>query len=204
MFDWLVELFSGAWWAYPLLVVVVVFDAVFPVLPSETALIATGIIAARDGLSVVGLIAAGWLGAVVGDNLTYTIGSHPGHRLRDRLLRSDKARSRVRWISHQLDERPWIVGVARFIPGGRTAASFSAGSLDMPRRRFLLYVVPGGLLWSAMGVLLGYAGGTLFRQNFWLPLLVSLAIAGALSAVAELARRRGWLGPDVGERQSGD
>ena len=101
-------------------------------------------------------------------------------------------------------ERPWIVTIARFIPAGRTAAALSAGALDMPRRRFAAYVATGGLLWAMFNVLLGYTGGTVFQQSFWLRLLVSLLVAGVLSAAAETARRRGLLGASPDELDDGD
>ncbi len=202
MFDFIVDLLSDNWWTYALVLAVIVFDSVFPVLPSETALIATGIIAAQDGLSVVGLVAVAWAGAVTGDNVAYTIGDRPGRRLRRRLLR--RALDQIKWMRHQMGERPWIVAIARFIPGGRTAAALSAGALDMPRGRFVVYVATGGLLWAAFNVLLGYAGGRVFQQSFWLPLLVSFLVAGALSAAAEIARRRGLLGPSPDELDDGD
>lgn len=202
MFDFVVDLLSDKWWTYALVLALIVFDSVFPALPSETALIATGIIAAQDGLSVVGLVAVAWAGAVAGDNVTYTIGDRPGRRLRRWLLR--RALDQIKWMRHQMGERPYIVAIARFIPAGRTAAGLSAGALDMPRGRFVAYVAAGGLLWSAFNVLLGYAGGTAFQQSFWLPLLISLLVAGVLSAAAEIARRRGLLGPAPDELDDGD
>ncbi len=202
MFEFIVDLLSDKWWTYALVLAVIVFDSVFPVLPSETALIATGIIAAQDGLSVVGLVAVAWAGAVTGDNVAYTIGDRPGRRLRRRLLR--RALDQVKWMRHQMGERPWIIAIARFIPGGRTAAALSAGALDMPRGRFVAYVATGGLLWAAFNVLLGYAGGRVFQQSFWLPLLVSFLVAGVLSAAAEIARRRGLLGPSPDELDDAD
>lgn len=48
-------------------------------------------------------------------------------------------------------------------------------------------------LWPS--TLLGYFGGTVFQQSFWLPLLVSLLVASVLSAAAVIARRRDLLGP---------
>ena len=189
MLDQLVDLISGSPLAYAVVLGLVVFDAVLPVLPSETALITGGILAARGELSLVLLALAGGLGAIAGDDLTYTIGAKPGHRLRDRLLRTEKARRRLDRAARELDERPWLVAVARFVPGGRTAAMFAAGALDMPRGRFNLYVVPGALLWAAVTALLGYVGGRVFEESFWLPLLASLAVAALIGLGAELAHR---------------
>ncbi|HEV2753659.1 MAG TPA: DedA family protein [Solirubrobacteraceae bacterium] len=177
MFDFLVELVTGSPWVYPLGLAIIVFDAVVPVLPSETLLITGGVLAARGKISLLGLMAVGFIGAVIGDNITFTLGSRYGTRARDRLFRSGKARSRLEKAREQLDERPWLVAVARFVPGGRTAMTFAAGTLAMPRRRFLADIIPGGLAWSV------------FQGSFWLPLAASLVCAAVLAAGAEVVRR---------------
>lgn len=190
MFDWLIDLATGSALAYVVVPVFIAGDAVFPVLPGETLLIAGGVLAAHGELSLVLLILVGWIGSVAGDTAAYELGRHPGRRATDRLFRSEKARNRLAWARDQLDERPWLVAVARFVPGGRTAVTFSAGNLEMPLRRFLLYIVPGCLLWGTVNALLGYLGGTLFRDRFWPSLAVSLGVAALLAATAELWRRR--------------
>ncbi|HEV2769834.1 MAG TPA: DedA family protein [Solirubrobacteraceae bacterium] len=189
MFDFLVELVTGSPWVYPFGLAVIVFDAVVPVLPSETLLITGGVLAARGQISPAGLMAVGFAGAVIGDNITYTLGWGYGARARDRLFRSEKARSRLEKAKELLDERPWLVAVARFVPGGRTAMTFAAGTLAMPRRRFLVYIIPGGLAWSVFVSLLGYVGGPVFQGSFWLPLAASLGFAAVLAAGAEALRR---------------
>ena len=183
------ELVTGTPWVYPLGLAIIVFDAVVPVLPSETLLITGGVLATRGKISLLGLMAVGFIGAVIGDNITYTLGSRYGARARERLFRSEKARSRLEKAKEQLDERPWLVAIARFVPGGRTAMTFASGTLGMPRRRFLIYIVPGGLAWSVFVSLLGYVGGTVFRSSFWLPLAASLGFAAVLAAGAEAVRR---------------
>lgn len=190
MLDPLVDVLTGAWWAYPLLAGLIVFDAVVPVLPSETALIAAGVIAAEGGLELGLLVAVAIAGAVLGDSLAYLVGRGPGGRLRDRLVRSEKGRRRLDEAQTLLRVRPWFVTVARFVPGGRTAATVAAGSLGMPYRRFLPYVAVGGTLWAPLNLGLGFLFGSLFRDSFVLPLGVSLAVAAVLAGGAELLHRR--------------
>lgn len=191
MFDWLYDLVTQGGVAYALVPAFIAADAVFPVLPGETLLIAGGILAARGDLALVPLILAGWAGAVAGDTAAHQVGRRPGQAARDRVLRSEKARDRLRWAREELDERPWIVAVARFVPGGRTAATVSAGTLGMPLGRFLLYVTPACLVWGTFNALLGYLGGTLFRDAFLPSLAVSLGLAALLAGAAELLHRRG-------------
>ena len=121
-----------------------VVDGLVGVIPSETVLHGAGVGASRGETSVVLLIAIAAASAVVGDLLAFTVGAKGGTRLRDRLVRSEKGERRVRAVRGQLDKRPWLLTIARFVPGLRTVTVYSAGSLSFPRRRFLAYEAPGG------------------------------------------------------------
>ena len=65
-----------------------------------------------------------------------------------------------------LEERGgYLIVIARFIPGGRTAATFAAGSLDWPWRRFIVFDVAAGAIWGSYAGLLGYFGGKTFKDS---------------------------------------
>ena len=59
----LIDLLTGSVWTYPLLFGICAGDAVFPALPSETAMIVCGIQAGRGQLSLTWVIVVGALGA---------------------------------------------------------------------------------------------------------------------------------------------
>jgi membrane-associated protein len=82
-----------------------------------------------------------------------------------------------------------IIIVARFIPGGRTATTFSAGALEMPWRRFLTIDAVAAVLWATYIALLGYFGGEAFEQSLWKPILAAGLVAAAVTVGAELLRR---------------
>jgi membrane protein DedA with SNARE-associated domain len=84
--------------------------------------------------------------------------------------------------------RPMIV-IARFIPGGRTAATVAAGSLGMSYRRFLSADVPAAGLWAAYVCALGFLGGNAFEHSLWKPLLAAAVVAAAVTALGEAYRR---------------
>lgn len=190
MLDWIPELVGGSALSYLVILGFVWLDAWFPVVPGETLIITGAIVAAQGGLSVWLVFLAGFLGAVAGDNFTYLIGDKLGRRAADRLFRGEKSRKRLSWAQRQLRVRTWIVIAARFIPGGRTAVMFASGMLEIDWRwRFLPYEVTGALLWTLLATVLGYFFGSTFEDSIWLPLLVSVAIAGAIAAVAEVVRR---------------
>jgi membrane protein DedA with SNARE-associated domain len=107
-----------------------------------------------------------------------------------RWFSSPKAQRRLDWAERTLDERgAYIIIIARFIPGGRTAVTFSAGYIPtFPWRRFIVYDVIAGFVWATYAALLGYFGGKTFEESPWLGLLIALAIALSLGFVVELVR----------------
>lgn len=187
MFDWLLEFVGGSSWAYLAIFAIVATDAFFPLVPGETSVITGGILASNDELHIALVFAAGLAGAVAGDNFSYFLGMHFDRRLRDRLFRSEKAKQRRVWACRQLTERgPAIIAVSRFVPGGRTAVTFSSGALDYPWRRFLAADVVAGALWAAFAAGLGWFGGKSFEESLWKPLAVAAVFAVIVAVLGEL------------------
>jgi membrane-associated protein len=190
-FDALREAVGGSALTYPAIVAAVALDSVLPVAPGETVVVTAAVLAADGELSVLLVFLAGMLGGVLGDNVTYGLGVTFGRRAERRLFRASKARERVEWARDQLDRRGWpIILAARFIPGGRTATTFSAGTLGMPWRRFLAIDLAAAALWSAYATLLGYLGGTAFAEGLWKPLVAATVVAVLVATGSELLRRR--------------
>lgn len=191
MFDQLVDLIAGGPWAYLIVFALAFLDAVIPLFPSETAVITGGVLAAQGDASLVLVIVAGAVGAVLGDNLAYLLGRHFREPILRRLVRSEKAKKRHRWAERQLDERGGeLIITARFIPGGRLVVTFSAGGLGFPWRRFIVFDVAAGLIWASYAALLGYFGGEAFEHSTWKALLLAFGIAAAITGGIELVR---WL-----------
>lgn len=174
MFNSIANVVSESSWTYVLLIAVVAGDAVFPVLPGETVIIAAAVLAAQGHLNIALVIVAAVLGALVGDNAAYGIGRSGLRRVADRLLRSEKNHQRLEWGRSQLEHHGvWIIVVGRFIPGGRTATTYVAGTVEMPwKRRFLPADVIAAGLWGLYASALGYVGGRSFENNVWLPMLI--------------------------------
>jgi membrane protein DedA with SNARE-associated domain len=126
MLDQLADLRGAA--AFALILALVAGDSVVPALPGEAATLTGAVLAARGELSLVLVVAATWLGAVIGDNVTFALGRTAGRRIVG--TRTGRAAARVAWARRMLEERgPSIILVARFLPGGRNAASLAAGTL---------------------------------------------------------------------------
>ena len=189
-FDQLADWVSGAWWSYLAIFAIAAIDAFFPVVPSETLVVIGGNLASSGDLNLLLVILAGAAGAILGDNISYAIGTLVGERTVKRWFRSEKAQKRLEWAERTLDERgAYIIIIARFIPGGRTAVTFSAGYVHTLRwRRFILYDIVAGLVWATYAALLGYFGGKTFEDHPFWGLALALGIALTAGLLVEVIR----------------
>lgn len=186
---------SASGWAYAVVFLLALLDAVLPVVPSETAVITAGVVAASGHLSLWLIVVSAAAGAVAGDNIGYLVGRRFGPAVTSRFFRSEKARQRLSWARRQLGERGGqLILVGRFIPGGRTVVTLSAGMLHFRWIRFLAFDAVAALVWALYASFLGYFGGRAFENAAWKGLLLALgvgfAIAGIVEAVRWLLRRR--------------
>jgi membrane-associated protein len=189
-FDALKDAVGESLWSYPAVVASVALDSVLHVAPGEAVAITAGVLAADGELNVVLVFAAAALGSFAGDNFSYWLGSSLGRRAERRLFASERGRGQIVWAKRQLEQRgPAIIIAARFIPGGRTATTFSSGVLEMPWRRFAAIDAVAASLWAAYVTALGYFGGATFRESLWKPLLAAALVAVAVTASAEALRR---------------
>jgi membrane-associated protein len=180
---------NASGWAYAILFALALIDAVFPVVPSETSVITAGVVASQGDLSLMLVVLFAAAGAVAGDNIAYFLGHRFGRRINDRFFSSEKAKKRVAWAHRQVEERGGeLIVIARFIPGGRTAVTLSAGTLGYPWRKFIAFDAAAGLTWGLYAALLGYFGGHAFEEQPWKGLLLALAIAFAVTGAIELVR----------------
>lgn len=188
--DWVTDQVSDAWWTYPLITAVTAFDAVLPILPSETMIITAAVVAAKGGLSVILIVAAAALGAFLGDTMSYWLGRKVGDPAARRLFKGEKSRERLEWARRTIHEHgPVMVLAGRFVPGGRTAVTFASGTVNWEYRRFATADAPAALVWGIYVTMLGYLFGSAFQEKVWLAILLSLAIAALVAGAGEVTRR---------------
>jgi membrane protein DedA with SNARE-associated domain len=205
MLDSLLNLISDAWWTYPFLFLFALLDSVIPLIPSETAVITAGVGAATGNLVLVLIIVVAAVGAVCGDNIAYEIGKRAQPWI-DRRFSGPKAAARLAWARQLLHTRgAGLIVIARFIPGGRTAITITAGTTQMPRGRFVAATIVAGVIWATYAALLGYYGGTRFEDSPTKALLLAFAIATAVLLLTEgirwiIGRRRRSTAPDDREQ----
>jgi membrane-associated protein len=193
-FEALLELVSASPWTYAVILGIAALDAVFPLVPSETTVISAGVLAGAGDLHLGFVIVAGAAGAYGGDSSAYWLGRKADDRLNRRLFRGAKGIRRRAWAERTLERHggPVIFG-ARFVPGGRTATTVTAGLLRMRWARFAAFAGAAGIAWASYAALLGYAGGRAFESNPLWGLLLGFGVAAGTFLAVEVARRvRAW------------
>lgn len=179
-------------WSYLAIFAVSAIDAFFPLVPSETVVITGGVLAGAGDLSLPLVILTASTGAIVGDNISYGLGHWLGEHTVKRVFKGEKSHRAFDWAERQLEQRgTYLIIVARFIPGGRTATTFSAGYIQtFPYRRFLAADVLAGFIWGTYAACLGYFGGKTFEEEPWKGLIVAFAVAVGIATTVEVIRHR--------------
>ncbi len=196
----LTELSQNPWFLL-LLFFIVMFDSVFPVLPSEFSVIAGGVaagagsmIGGQNVLSLILVIVVGAIGAYAGDSLGYLIGSRSDRLATRVFFRGEKGKERLEKTSQQIQKRGGLLLVtARFIPGGRTAMTFSCGLTNQPFVSwFTKWDLIATTLWSSYAALLGFfVAGAVESQGtaIWLAFGVAISVSVLVEAVRWLRER---------------
>src|SRR5919204_6100457 len=179
-------------WAYIVLALLAAAESAAFVglaVPGETAMLLGGFLGYQHRVSLPVMMAAGIIGAVVGDSLGYQIG-----RLFGEPLKHSRLGRRVgpdRWAKGEayLRERGGkAVFLGRFVGLLRALVPALAGMSRMPYRTFLPWNLAGGIIWAPGFVFLGYLAGSPWRRvergagRARLLLLLVVVVIGALVA----------------------
>lgn len=168
------------------IVLLMFVENVFPPIPSEYIMPLAGFMVAEDKLSLVGIIAAGTLGSVLGALALYYCGRKLGaerlKRFADRsgrwlAITSDDIESADRWFDRHGAK---AVLLCRLVPGVRSLISIPAGINRMNPVSFLFFTTIGAGLWTSVLASAGYFLGSNFHavEEYFDP--VSLIIFGLI------------------------
>ncbi|HEX7163141.1 MAG TPA: DedA family protein [Trebonia sp.] len=167
------------------------FDAVVPILPSETVIIAFGVATAGSSdprIFLILLCAAA--GAFAGDNLSYLIGWRFGPWATRRFFSGEKGAARRAWAERSLHRFGMgLIIVCRFIPGGRTAVTLSCGLIRYSWRRFAVATAVAAVIWASYAFFAGRIGGKAFEDMPVVGFAVAFGGALVVSGLIELIRR---------------
>ena len=169
---------ANAWWILPIVYLFCLIDGFFPVLPSETLLVALASVAVTTGSPNMVLLAlAGAAGAITGDQIAYRMGRRIGTE-RFRWMRLRRSRKAFAFAHHELMKRgAMLIFTARYIPIGRVAVNFTAGATRYPPGRFTVLDILSCLAWGAYSVGVGAFAGQWFHDNKLLGIGLSIVAA---------------------------
>jgi membrane-associated protein len=186
--DWLGD-FSANWWYLLIIFAVAYLDSVIPIVPGETMVIIGGVAAGSGDQNLIAVIVAGALGAFLGDNTAYLLGSCMSGRIERIAAQRPKWAARLIWAETQIRVRggPLLI-TARFIPGGRSALTLSSGITHQPRRWFMGWIAVAAVIWATYAALLGYLGGKAFEDNHTKAFLTAFFTALAATVLIEVVR----------------
>jgi membrane protein DedA with SNARE-associated domain len=178
-------------WGYWAVFLLVGAESLGIPLPGETILIAAGIYAGTTHkLSIWGIWLAAIAGAIIGDNIGFTIGRQGGYRIARRYghyVRFDEAKLKVGMYVFDRHGGK-VVFFGRFVSVLRTYAAFLAGTNRMKWRRFLFWNASGAIVWASVYSFGSYLAGNAIKNasktaNYALAALAVIAIVAAILIV---------------------
>lgn len=162
--------------------------------PEDIVLISGGFIAEAAGHTVWPMVLTGLIGIMAGDSVCYMMGRQLG-------LRVTKIRFFSRYLTaerlarvDQMFQRHGtkILIAARFMPGVRSVAFFSAGAMRVPFWKFFLFDGLAALVSAPLWVILGYRYGRVvvdWAKQFQWVLIGAFVVAIVAFAIYRLAAR---------------
>jgi membrane protein DedA with SNARE-associated domain len=165
-------------------------------IPGETAMLLGGFLAFQGRVNLAVMMAAGAVGAVVGDSIGYQIGRVFGEPLkRSRLGRRVGQDRWARGEAYLRAKGGRAVFLGRFVGLLRALVPALAGMSRMPYRTFLPWNLAGGVTWAPGFVFLGYLAGGSYRRveriagRASLLLLLLVVVVGAVVLAARWVAR---------------
>src|SRR5436305_113924 len=126
-------------------------------MPSSLLLLVAGSLTEQGDMSLWPTLALAAMGAIIGDNLGYSIGRWGGHRVRGRLARvvggEDKLKRAESWLKRR--EGAGIFFTRWLLTPLGPVVNITSGLTNYSWPRFLFYDVLGEALWVTLYVLLG-------------------------------------------------
>lgn len=173
---------------------VVALQALGAPLPGTTALVLAALYAGTThGLSIVGVIAAGAVGAIAGTCGGFVIGRWRGKRLMlfagRRMRQSPQTVERIR--AEFAANSTAVLFVGRFITGVRNITGLVAGASGLSFARFLPIVSAAAAVWATVNALEYYwFGHALQSADTWLQVVLIAAGLAWLGFSFRFLRRR--------------
>lgn len=157
-------------WGYLAVTLFIMIESSGIPFPGETMLLLASFSAATivPQLNIVLIIAFAALGAIIGDNIGYSIGHTGGRAVIKRFgryvfLKPQHLEQAEKFFVQHGNK---TVFFGRFISILRAWSAFLAGVHNMNWRVFLFYNAAGGILWAIIFGTFGFVAGRVFHENF--------------------------------------
>ena len=175
-------------YGYLVVFLLVMIESIGVPVPGETALIGAALYAgSTHKLEIWGVIAVAIAGAIIGDNIGFSIGRYGGAKLLLRhghKIRLHEGRLKIGiWLFRRHGGK--VVFWGRFVSILRTYAAFLAGTNQMAWGRFLVFNAAGAVVWATAFGLAYYVFGSAL-QKLSTTIDITLGVAGAVVLVAFL------------------
>lgn len=182
-------------WGYLGIFVMMTLESSFFPFPSEVAIIPAGYLAAQGKMNLVGVIAAGISGSLVGALINYYLAMTLG---RSFLVKYGKYVLLKPETLHRMDtffSKHGAISTftGRLIPVVRQYISLPAGLARMDLKVFSLYTSLGAGIWVVILALLGYFIGNneqLIKENLTVVTLITLACVAVLIVTYYFKQKR--------------
>lgn len=166
---------------------------IFPFLPGDSLLFASGAFAALGALNIVLLLIVFFCAAVIGDTVNYHIGKKVGTTITPgsflgRFIDQEKMNKAENFFNKYGGK---TIVIARFMPFIRTFVPFVAGASRMNYRYFLIYNVVGAAIWVGICTIAGYFFGNIpiVKNNFSTVILLIIFVS-VLPAIIGVVQER--------------
>lgn len=173
-------------WAFVVLFVLIIIDAVFPAVPSESILISlSSVYIGERPVLLAALFATGYIACWLGDNLAFWVGGRSWMQ-NNPITRRPRIVRLLEWAKKELFRHGSSIIIAgRFIPGGRIAIHVACGMVGFSARRFRGVTLISALAWTMYSVLIGTVAGAWFADNQVLGVVIAVILGMALGPVVD-------------------
>ena len=149
--------------------VLIFLENIFPPIPSELILLASGFLITKTNLNIFIMIIFATLGSLLGGILLYYLASLLNKNTLIKLINSKALRflnlkeKDIDLSFNWFNKKGYISGLlCRCIPFLRSLISLPAGIFKMSFIKFLLYTIIGSLVWNSVIIVIGYVVGDNF------------------------------------------
>lgn len=201
MSDWIIRLIDQS--GYLGVGFLMFLETVFPPIPSEVIMTVAGLSASRGKMDIIGVIASGTAGAMLGNYFWYLIARVIGiDRFKPIIVRFGRYLT-LDWAEIEKAEKlfgtqGWaIVFFGRMLPTLRSLVSIPAGLLHMRLTTFVIWSTIGTAGWTTLLALAGWGLGKRFQdvETYIGPLSTAIIVVILAGYVWRLFTWKGNDGP---------